>query len=220
MSERVVFKDIKVKIAPEELLLYMGRPVGHVKLDKYLPVLETVARPKAIVKWVDSDYIDETHVSIDGHVFESRILADKLKGIYRVVVYVITAGTEIKETDEIHSDAIKDMFATALLGYGFKEVNEYLQKELHLEGLTVVTAGSLPDWPVINNLEVSKILGDVNEIGITMQDNGFMTPWNTSMGIMFTGTPGYLNCTFCDRENCVTRSAPFDPKERDRLFNK
>ena len=220
MNERIVFREIPVNISSEDLKGNLGRRTGRLKLEDYLPIVNRVAKPKAIIKWVESEVIDENHVIVDGHEFESVLLADKLKNLYRVVVYVATAGDEIRTCEEIKSEAIKDMLAGIVLRYARDWINTYLVKELEMTEVSCLNPGSLPDWPVSNNHAVCEIAGDIGEIGVSINDNGFMNPWNSSSGILFTGSPNYRNCNLCTELNCIGRSAPFDKEEYKRLFKK
>ncbi len=218
MSDRLVFNDIPVELTPEFVSTALGKRVGRLKLDDYLPLANKIARPKAIINWVDSEVIDDSHVKIAGHVFESVLLADKLKDLHKVVVYVATAGEDIMNCDEIKSTGVKDMLGAAVLRYARNWVNDFLARELNMQDVGSLLPGSLPDWPVINNHAICEIVGNIEEIGVTIKDNGYMQPWNSSSGILFAGSVGYYNCMLCTKLTCVNRRAEFNEEEYRRLF--
>ncbi len=220
MSDRLVLNDIPVDFSSGAIVPGLQGKRGKELLEEYIPILERVAKPKAIIKWVDSEVIDENHAVVDGVVFESVILADKLKNQRRVIMYIVTAGNEISDCDEIDIDAMKDIFGGVVLVNSVLKVKEFISDELKMTGLSELNPGSLPDWPIVNNLAICDIIGNVEEIGVTLRENGYMLPWNTVSGIMFTGSDGYQNCSLCTKINCIGRRAEFNKEEYKRLFKK
>ena len=81
----------------------------------------------------------------------------------------------------------------------------------------MLNPGSLPDWPIANNFALFDMIGGTEEIGVTLRDNGYMRPWNTTSHIHFPGH-GYQNCSLCRKYDCVGRRAPFDRGEYIRIF--
>ena len=61
------------------------------------------------------------------------------------------------------------------------------------------------------------MIGNVEEIGVTLREDGYMKPWNTTSHIHFPGH-GYQNCSLCRRYDCVGRRAKFDRAEYIRIF--
>ena len=79
--------------------------------------------------------------------------------------------------------------------------------------------GSLPDWPIANNFALFDILGPAtDEIGVTIMESGFMDPWKSGSGIIFSHAGGYQNCMLCQNIDCIGRRAEFDQEEHDRIF--
>ena len=218
MSERIVFNGLKVDVTAEEIASRFGRRAAKLDIEGYAAILREFARPKAIIRWADSEVIDDRHVRIDGNVFESIVLADKLNGLHRVILYIATAGNEIKDCDLIHPEAAKDILSGIALMRGIREMHRYLSEELGMSELGTLNPGSLPDWPIENNHALCDLIGNVGEIGVTLNEKGYMLPWNSSSGILFTGADGYQNCSLCTKLDCIGRRAPFNKDEYRRLF--
>lgn len=218
MSERIVFNDLRVDVTAEDIAPRFGKRAAKLDMDGYASVLREVARPKAILRWADTEVLDNRHVNIAGHVFESFVLADKLKDLHRVILYVATAGNEIKDCDRIRPEVAKDILSGVALMKGNREVRRYLSEEMGMTGLGALNPGSLPDWPIENNHALCDLIGDVGEIGITLNEKGYMLPWNSSSGILFSGADGYMNCSLCTKLDCIGRRAPFNKEEYIRLF--
>lgn len=223
-NDRIVFNEIPVKMDEESLKPYLQSKATQRAIKmyaQYLPIVEQIAKPKGIVKWADVEIIDDQTVNVGGQTFTSVLLADKLKDQHRVLALVVTAGNEVKETDLIENDAIKDIFLGLLLGMSAGYILNYLGENFDLGEGGLLQPGSLPDWPVINNHKLLDIIGDVEkDIGVSINDNGYMLPWNSLSGIFFLEKGGYRNCTLCTKLDCVGRGAEFNKEEYKRLFGK
>lgn len=220
MSERIVFDDIRVDVTAEEIAPRFGRRAARLDLEGYADIMREVARPKVILRWADSKVLDDGHTDVDGHIFESIVLADKLRDLHRVILYVATAGNELKDCERIKPEAAVDILSGIALMKGIREMNRYLSEDMGMSGLGTLNPGSLPDWPIENNHALCDLIGDVGEIGVTLNEKGYMLPWNSSSGIMFTGADGYQNCSLCTKLDCIGRRAPFNSEEYRRLFGK
>ena len=93
----------------------------------------------------------------------------------------------------------------------------YMSEQFGFDGSSMLNPGSLPDWPIENNFPLFDIIGNVDEIGVTLNEAGYITPWNSGSHIHFPGE-GYQNCSLCRRYDCVGRRAPFDHAEYVRVF--
>jgi hypothetical protein len=54
MSDRLVLNDIPVDFSSGAIVPGLQGKRGKELLEEYIPILERVAKPKAIIKWVDS----------------------------------------------------------------------------------------------------------------------------------------------------------------------
>ncbi len=71
--------------------------------------------------------------------------------------------------------------------------------------------GSLPDWPLPQQLPLFQLLGDVEGlIGVHLKESFLMVPTKTVSGIFFPTETRFESCQLCPREDCPGRRAPYD----------
>lgn len=220
MSERIVLKDFPFHISEESLTRFLGRrQLDKIDLKGIIAAAEEAAKPRAIIKWTDARVGENHRVQVGDACFESVLLADKLKNQQRVLLIVITAGNEIKDTDRIENPVVKDALAGAVLGAARDYVFRFLKENFQLEDGGLLQPGSLPDWPIENNHAlIAEIGGAEEDLGITLTEKGYMNPWNSLSGIYFSQEGGYQNCTLCKNLDCIGRRAEFNPEEYERIF--
>lgn len=186
-------------------------------LEDALPLINQYAKPKAIIKWATVDSVVGNQTTIDGVTFISRIVADKMKGLQRTFLSVITEGDSLESSEELEDDPFLDTYKGAVLAYAGEAVVRYMKDELGFDGSSMLNPGSLPDWPISANAALLDLIGNVSEIGITINRTGYMTPWNSGSHIHFAGN-GYQNCSLCKKLTCINRRAAFDAAEYKRIF--
>ncbi len=186
-------------------------------LEDLLPDVNQYAEPKAILRWCSVDSIENDRTTIAGVTFESKVMADKLKNMTRVVLSVVTAGNGLERSEDLADHPFLDLINAAILSEAGKYVVRYLKENFDYDGSSALNPGSLPDWPIINNFALANLIGNVSEIGIELADTGYMKPWNSRSSIHFPGN-GYENCSLCKNYDCAVRRAKFDREEYIRIF--
>ena len=218
-TDRMVF-EIPVGFTAEELARYCrvkpDSPAFAV-VEEALPLVLEYGKPMAVIRWVTVDRTDGDSATVDGVTFHSRVLADKLKDSPRVFLSVITAGSGLERCEDLDGDPFLDTLNGALLGYATGWVVRTVKEKFGYDGSSMLNPGSLPDWPIANNFALFDMIGGTEEIGVTLRENGYMRPWNTTSHIHFPGH-GYQNCSLCRKYDCVGRRAPFDRREYIRIF--
>ncbi|MCQ2451904.1 MAG: hypothetical protein MJ075_02055 [Oscillospiraceae bacterium] len=219
-SERIVL-SIPVTLTAEEFGKYCRiQPDSSAfdMLEEAMPLIQQWAAPKAIIKWASVDRINGSLCTIEGHTFDSTIVAEKLRGQQRVFLSVITAGEGLEKCDELEDDAFLDLYNGALLFYASEYVLRFMKEQFGFDGSSMLNPGSLPDWPIENNHSFFDIVGDVAEIGVTLNSAGYIKPWNSGSHLHFAGD-GFKSCSLCKKYDCIGRQAPFDAKEYKRIFH-
>jgi len=186
-------------------------------VEDALPHVNRYGVPKAVIRWANVDRVEGDLTTIEGTTFQSRVVADKLKGLPRVFLSVVTAGDELDHCEALEDDPFLDLFKGALLAYGLRYVERMMLERFHFDGSSTLNPGSLPDWPIENNFALFDIIGRVDEIGVSLNRAGYISPWNSVSRIHFPGN-GYENCSLCKRFDCPRRRAAFDPAEYRRIF--
>jgi hypothetical protein len=218
-SERIVL-DIPVSFTAEELAkLCRVRTdsIAFVTVEESLEYVNEWGAPKSVIKWATVNGVEGDLTTVDGVTFQSRVVADKLKDMPRVFLSVITAGSGLERCEDLEGDPFLDTLNGALLAHATGWTIRYMKEQFGFDGSSMLNPGSLPDWPIRNNFALFDLIGNVEEIGVTLRENGYMKPWNTTSHIHFSGH-GYQNCSLCRKYDCVGRRAKFNREEYIRIF--
>ena len=109
-------------------------------------------------------------------------------------------------------------FTSKVMADNLKEIKKISDK-FGYRDLAMMTPGSLPDWPIVNNKDLFAMIDNVAEdIGVSLNEHYYMLPYNSVSGIIFSSSTGYVNCKLCKNLDCIGRHAPFDQAEYDRIF--
>lgn len=224
MSDRILINDMKAPLDLKRTAEYMHISEDSDFYDELAEAVEKaneVARPRAVLKWVDVDEIGDGYAVLDGVRFDSRVMADKLKGSRKVFFFAITAGDEVQNDGDIEDSmgVLKDMLTSQVLGAAYAEMMKYVRDTFGNQKIAFMTPGSLPDWNMQNNFALIGAIGGVKEdLGITMNPTGAMIPFQSGSGIIFADDTGYTNCSLCRNLDCIGRRVPFDESEYIRIF--
>jgi len=176
-----------------------------------------VGNPKAVYK---ESYIEEggeDTVTIDGVIFESRVLRTNLEGIGRVFPYIVTCGNEIDDADLSEGDFLKNFWLDCIKEEMLKASRLYLrdllQQKYKLGKTSTMNPGSgdAAVWPIEQQKKLFSLFGDVEGlIGVTLTESSLMKPNKTVSGIRFPNEVGFETCELCHREGCPGRRALFN----------
>ena len=164
-----------------------------------------IARPKAVYRecFIDAKGRDDT-VTIGGMVFGSRTLRRNLDKAERVFAYVATCGRDLDGR-------------TYFLG-ALQHLDAHLRRRYRLGKTASMSPGSgdADTWPLEQQRELFTLLGGMNEVrqqsGVELTPSLLMVPNKTVSGIRFPTETDFRSCQVCHRENCPSRSVPFDGK--------
>ena len=218
-SERIVLNvpvDLPVKEFASLCRIKPDSAAFEMLEDSY-PLIQKYGAPKAIIKWANVDSVEGDETVIEGVAFHSMVVADKLKGLKRVFLSVITAGDGLEKSGEFEDDPFLNTYNGALLFRASRYVVAYMKDKFGFDGSSMLNPGSLPDWPIKNNFALFDIIGSVDEIGVSLNEAGYIKPWNSGSHIHFSGD-GYQNCSLCKKYDCIGRRAKFNRSEYIRIF--
>ena len=219
LSERIVL-HVPVDFTAEQLagLCRVKKDSSaYEELEDALPLIRKYGSPKAIIKWANVDGIDGDETTIEGVTFRSKVVADKLRDTPRVFLSVVTAGSGLEESGEFDGDPFLNTYCGALLFHASMYMVRYMKDQFGFDGSSMLSPGSLPDWPIRNNFPLFEMIGHVDEIGVSLNDAGYIKPWNSGSHIHFSGD-GYQNCSLCKKYKCPGRRARFNRAEYIRIF--
>ncbi len=218
-SERIVLRIPTDFTAEEFARLCRVKPGSSAfeEIEDALPLIRQYGSPKAIIKWANVDRVADDETTIEGVTFHSKVVADKLRDTPRVFLSVVTAGDGLERCGEFEGDPFLNTYDGALLFHASMYVVNYMKEKFGFDGSSSLNPGSLPDWPIDNNFALFDMIGNVDEIGVTLNEAGYIKPWNSGSHIHFSGD-GYQNCSLCRKYSCVGRRARFNRAEYIRIF--
>jgi len=156
-------------------------------------------------------------LTIDGVTFTSRALRVNLNKAEKVFPYIVTCGTELDEIVLPSGDFVKqfwlDMLKIVVLDNAVRYLKDYLKQKYALERISTMSPGSAdPDiWPIEQQKQLFSLFGDVEAlIGVKLTESFLMIPVKSLSGILFPTEISFRSCQLCQKENCPSRTAPFN----------
>ena len=182
-----------------------------------------IGKPKAIYKVLFIEDRTEDSISVDGIVLKSRVLSVNLNKTYRVFPFVATSGRELgiwaNSIDDMLRQYWADMLNEHALRLAINAVTENLSKKYRLGEVSIMSPGSIEDWPIEEQRELFSIFGDTgNSIGVDLTENCLMIPLKSISGIVFPAEERFESCKLCSRENCPVRRVPYDSALFERKY--
>ena len=176
---------------------------------------QLLARPKVVYKNAMIETKGDNFVVIDGIKFTSHVLRINLEEALKVFPFVVTCGTELdvwsKQFDDYFASFCADAIKEMVLRSALQKFEAHLEKELGLGHAANMNPGSLPDWPINEQIPLFELLGNVEQlIGVQLNDSYLMFPVKSLSGIRFPKEGTFESCQLCPREKCPSRKADYD----------
>lgn len=188
-------------------------------LSTHYETIRQIAKPIGILKWANVEQIHKGRITISGETFQSKLLSNKLKDHKQILLFSVTIGRETEEHEYIKKKLLKDVITTGILYNALAVVKKYAEEQLGCKTPAILNPGYFPDWPIKHNITLFAMLGtEADMLDITLDEKGFMYPYNTSSGILFSDENGYTNCMICKIAECPGRTVPFDEAEYQKIF--
>ncbi|MCX8188672.1 MAG: hypothetical protein N3F64_03100 [Nitrososphaeria archaeon] len=212
-----VINDIPLNVNLKEFIeLKKIRRVDEIEVKKILETGVALAKPKALITFINVKKIDGIKVYVEGeHVFESKILSDRLKVGQPIAVYVITIGDNVeRKASELAKESVVKAFVLESVGdYLLSKAREHVKGivESRLGGKISSFApgtgrGDLFD---IKQQEVIfRMMEPWKHIGVYLTENFLMIPRKSSSGVFAVSEEEYVACMYCPRK-CENRRKPF-----------
>lgn len=198
-----------------EKAIQLGGMRGREEVRGLIAAADTLINARAVYRSCRIDSMGDDTVDIEGVSFRSRVLTRRLKGVERLVLYVLTIGRSLEEAASSYKDLLEKYCLDVIGNIALAKAREVLELELRkryaLEGISSMSPGSLGDWPIEEQLPLFSLLGDVESlIGVRLNENLVMVPRKSVSGICFPTDSPFFTCQLCPRENCQGRRAEYD----------
>ena len=216
--ETLVLDTIPFRVDRARVRKVLGLPLDGSAdgIEELAAAAEKVARPRAAFKIGFIDSRSDAETVIDGVTFTSRVLRVNLDPVHRAFPHVVTCGREIEAWSEGYTDPLDRFAADAIKEHALEAALEFLRAHLGqaygTTSLSHMNPGSLPDWPLPQQVPLFRLLGDVEAlIGVHLKESFLMVPTKSVSGIFFPTESRFESCQLCPREDCPGRRAPYDP---------
>ena len=217
-----ILGNIEIEISLNEVCrrLHMSPDSSMGEIQPLIDLAASLIEPRAIY---DVRYIEEKleeAVIIDGMRLKSRVLRKNLEQVERIFPFVITLGPELGDKQAQSTDLLDNFYLDTIgnvaLNAARKKLKRHLKSQFALEKISSMAPGSLPDWPIEEQVPLFKLLGDVDAaIGVKLTDSLLMLPAKSISGLYFPTEVSFFSCQLCPRERCESRKAQFSPKLAD-----
>lgn len=205
--------------------LHLGNDNKYTEIvQELIDQIQPVICPKAMydVKYVE--HIDKDSVEIGGVTFTSRVLRVNLDKVGRVFPYIVTSGIEAEHVDipddDLMAKFIIDMIKEIALGAASHYLTGYVKDKYKLDKVSVMSPGSLEDWPISEQKPFFSLFGNVEElVGVKLTDSFLMLPIKSISGIYFPTETSFASCQLCPREKCPNRRAKYNPELKEKYMS-
>lgn len=103
-------------------------------------------------------------------------------GVTPKYFYAMTVGTEIEADEDCDYPYLGDVVRQAALDGAMAATQDYLKAHCGMVSPVFRNPGSEDGWDKLANLDIAKLTG-AEEIGITTDSRGSMTPWYSTVGL-------------------------------------
>jgi hypothetical protein len=222
----VVLDDISFQVNLDSLMKRLHIKAGSSYADDLKRLAgdaQAIAQPKALYRVAFIESKGDDHVVVDGITLTSRVLRVNLEQAHRVFPYVATCGMELEDWSNSIDDMLQRYWGDTLkemaLRSAIQALNEQLVERYSPGRTSVMSPGSLADWPLKEQRALFAILGNPKDaIGLQLLDSLLMVPTKSVSGIRFPTEVRFESCQLCPRENCPGRRAAYDKELYARKY--
>ncbi|MGC8811253.1 MAG: vitamin B12 dependent-methionine synthase activation domain-containing protein [bacterium] len=193
------------------------------RLKSLLAEAQTIGRPKGFYKVAYIQEKKDDRVLVEGITFTSRVLRVNVEKAHRIFPYIATCGEELEEWSKKFEDFLDKYLADAIKEKALRLALDFLYKDLvnrfQPGKLSRMNPGSLPDWPLPEQVPLFTLLGEgPSAIGVKLNESFLMMPIKSVSGIWFPTEENFESCRLCPRENCPGRRAAYVPGLYDQKY--
>lgn len=222
-----IFKEIAFNPDPDLLLDELRIKDKKDLTREFFQMLneaEGIAKPKALFRKALIQAKGKDWVLIEGERFESRILRVNLENSDFVFPAVATCGIELDSWSsnitnilyKFWAESIKDAALTSAI----TQVQNHLKDEYKTGFFSLMTPGSLEDWPLTEQKKLFRLLGKSTEtINVSLTDKNYMVPVKTISSLAFPTDEAFFSCQLCPREDCPKRRALFEAHLMEKKYS-
>ena len=162
--------------------------------------------PRVWFQEVTIDALGDDFAMLSGEWFEGPRVATVLRDARQCWAFVATAGEKPAHDP---SDVLTAWWLQAL---GENAVHQAIVAFVASmpcgegEHLSTISPGSLPDWPITEQIPLFRLLGAPNA-GVHLTESCLMQPRCSVSGLLFAAPRPFCSCAHCDKLSCPNRRA-------------
>ncbi|NMM64209.1 hypothetical protein HBE96_16405 [Clostridium sp. P21] len=213
----IILDDLKFNLEHSKLCdeLKITSDIESNIVKELIVEAKKIASPKALLKKCNIEKKLNDSTILGNEQFFSKVIRVNLSNELIAFPYIITAGTELQKWCESKEDKfvnkISEHINQSILIRVHLELQKFIENKFNTGSLARVNPGSTIDWDMKELKKIFNILGDPKElIGVSLNDNFFMTPSKAYSGIYFHNETNYKNCLMCPGTDCPLREVPYD----------
>lgn len=152
-----------------------------------------------------------------GTLLAGRQICGYLKESTKVALFLCTAGSIFTEQTHLYQQQgdfleayIVDAIGSITVEKAMDDIQSHLSNEMKLQGFNISNRYSpgYCNWALTSQNELFRIIGDDNNLGITLSESCLMQPIKSISGIIGIGTnikKRAYSCSICKNEECIYR---------------
>jgi hypothetical protein len=211
-----ILEDIPVNLDTEDIKkkLHMEGKSEWRSVQRLAEEAQSLIRARAVYRVCYIESKSEDGIVIEGKLLKSRVLRRNLEDVGRVFPYVVTIGNEIEDRGKECKDVLEQYYLDTIGNVALAAARRYLENQLKskfaLDGMSLMSPGSLKDWGLEEQRPLFSILEDVEgAIGVHLTETFLMLPRKSLSGIYFPTEVPFYSCQLCPRKNCPSRKAKY-----------
>lgn len=194
-------------------------------LIKLIDIASEIGRPKVMYKETNINAKGYDYVVVDGIKLNSHMLRMNLESTNKIYPYILTCGKELADWAAALDDMLEQFWVDKIMEMALMTATTAFESHLETNCDLVPTSnmnpGSLENWPISQQEKLFSILGDpYDKIGVKLTDSYLMLPIKSLCGIRFYNDVEFVNCQFCNREQCNNRRTGYDHSAYQKRYMK
>ncbi|MFA5535645.1 MAG: vitamin B12 dependent-methionine synthase activation domain-containing protein [Bacillota bacterium] len=195
--------------------LRLGSRVKYIERARALAFeAQEIGRPKAFSRPAYIEKKGDGTIVVEGITFNSSLFNLNLQDVFRVFPFVATCGTELEDWSKTKTSILEQLWADMLkqeaLRVAINALVAYLSNNFGLKKVGQMNPGSLPAWPLTEQIPLFHLLNKSEEaIGVVLTEGLAMYPVKSVSGFLFPSATEFKNCQLCQREGCPGRKIPY-----------
>ena len=222
LMKKFVLRDRPMTISVDRLFkqLHMDFNQDDEDVQRVQSMLEealAIANPKAVYGIAAIEEKGEDYIVAGGVKIPSLLVRKNVEQVGRIFPFVATCGTEVEDWSKEFSDVLEQYWADTIKTLLLMEIRSALSdivKQTYVPdaNLSVMSPGSLKEWPLPQQATLFHLIGSVTEdTGVTLTESFLMLPSKSVSGFFFSNQGTYENCQLCPILRCPGRRAPYQP---------